>query len=120
MSIFRVQTSVAAGAVDANLLNGSKFEFLARPAVITIYASQDTPNDIELDWTLGNAVVAEDVNPNAAVAAGVGLQAGNINRDTDGIGSAAGDAGDRIQVRARNTNAAAAAIVNLLVEINEL
>ena len=114
MSIFRVQTSIATGAVNTNLLNGSKFEFLARPAVITLYASNDDVNRIELDWTLGNAVVAEDVNPNLAAAVG------QILRNTDLIGSGVGDAGDRIQIRARNTDGAAAHIVNILMDINEV
>lgn len=115
MAIFRRTLSIAAGATEVNLLAGSKFEFLSRPSAVTIWATQDTAiDDIEIDLTLGNVVVAEDINPNVATVAGV------INRNTDGVGSGVGDAGDRIQLRARNTDGAAARVVNALVEISEI
>lgn len=115
MSIFRRRLSIAAGATETNLLAGSKFEFLSRPSAITVWASQDTAiDDIEIDLTLGNVVVAEDINPNVAGTAG------NILKDQDAVGTGVGDPGDRIQLRARNTDGAAARVVSVLVEINEL
>jgi len=114
MAIFKRRLSIAGGAVETNLLAGSKFEFLNRPSVVTVFSTQATAaNEILLDLTLGNVVVAEDIPPNLDAAE-------LIQRDRDGIGSGVGAPGDRIQLRARNTNGAAASVINVLVEINEL
>lgn len=113
MAIFKRSVAIAAGAVEVNLLAGSKFEFLSRPSVVTVFATESVANEILLDLTLGNVVVAEDVAPNADAG-------GLIQRDRDGIGSGVGAPGDRIQLRARNTNAGAPSTINVLVEINEL
>lgn len=116
MAIFRVTDTIPAGGVNTNLLNGSKFEFLGRPSAVSLFASQDgagAPN-ANLDLTMGNVVVGEDVSPNTAA------MAGNISRDSDGVGSGVGDAGDRIQLRARNLSAADPVNINVLVDISEL
>lgn len=114
MAIFKRQVSLAAGAVETNALAGSKFEFLSRPSVVSVWATQDTAgDDAEIDLTLGNVVVAEDIAPNLDAAL-------LVQKDRDGIGSGVGDAGDRIQLRIRNTDGVNAIIVPVLVEINEL
>lgn len=114
MAIFKSRTSVAAGATETNILAGSKFEFLGRPSAVSLWAVQDTAaDDIELDFTLGNVVVAEDIPPNLDTTE-------LVDRQRDLIGSGVGDAGDRIQIRARNTDGAAARAVSILLEISEL
>lgn len=116
MALFRTTVTVAAGTTNNNVMNGSKFEFLGRPSVVRTWASQDGAGapGAEIDWTLGNVVVGEDMKPNTAATAG------NITRDQDGIGEAVGDAGDRIQMRVQNTDAANPVNVNFLIEIAEL
>ena len=115
MSIFRTTAVLAGNGTNNNLLAGSKFEFLSRPAAVTVFASSDggTVADVQLDFTLGNVVVAEDINPNLAAVVG------NIVRNQDGIGAGVGDAGDRIQLRGRNLNAVARNL-NVLLDISEL
>jgi hypothetical protein len=115
MSIFRVNTLLAAAGVVPNLLNGSKFEFLSAPAVVTLYAT-DFGNAAasELTFTLGNVVVAENIPLNTSAVAGT------ISTLNDLIGSGVGAPGDRIQIAARNTDAAATTTVQIMLHINEL
>jgi len=114
MSIVRTRTALLAGAVNVNVLNGSKFEFLGRPAVVSIWGSDDGLGSAILDFTLGNTVVGEDIPLNNAAVAG------DVRRDVDGVGSGVGDAGDRIQLRLRNTDTVNAVNGNLIIEINEI
>ena len=114
MSIFRTRVTIAAASVNTNLLAGSKFEFLARPSAVTLWGSDDGTGDSLVDFTLGNTVIGEDMPLNNAAVAG------DIKRDLDGVGAGVGDAGDRIQIRARNTSAANPVNVNILLEIQEL
>ena len=114
MSIFRTRVTLAAAAVNTNILNGSKFEFLSRNSQVTLWGSDDGTGDALVDFTLGNTVVGEDMPLNNAAVAG------DIKRDLDGIGAGVGMAGDRIQIRARNTSAANPVNVNILLEIMEL
>jgi hypothetical protein len=120
MSIFKTRVALAAAAVNNNVMAGSKFEFLARPAVVNVWASQDgvvvAGTGVEIDFTLGNVVVAEDVFPNPRAAG----QEGTILKNEDNIGAGIGDAGDRIQLRLRNTDAVNAVDGTLLIEIAEL
>jgi len=115
MAIFRINTALAAACVNPNLLNGSKFEFLHAPSVCTLWAT-DFGNAAasELTFTLGNVVVAENIPVNTAAALGV------INTLSDRIGSGVGVASDRIQISARNTDAALGTTISIQLEISEL
>ena len=112
MPIIREALTFTANEVKTNILSGSKFEFLPRPSVVRVYASQSTANEVELDFSLGNVVVFEDVNPNAGTA-------GAVNRDTDLIGQGVGAGGDRIQIRATETSGTTSD-ATVLVEIIDL
>lgn len=115
MAIFRTRVTIPISGVNANILAGSKFEFLARPSAITLFASQDgAAATCFLDFTLGNVVVGEDLAPNFTATAGL------IQRQNDGMGAGVGMGGDRIQLRARNTSAAAVVNVAVMLDINEL
>lgn len=114
MAIFRTRITLAAGAVNNNVMQGSKFEFLGRPAVVSLWGTDDGTGDAIVDFTLGNTVVAEDLPLNNAVVAG------DIRKDSDFIGAGAGDAGDRIQIRVRNTSAANPVNANIMLEIAEI
>lgn len=114
MSIFRQRVVLAAGAVNNNVMSGSKFEFLGRPAAVSLWGTDDGTGSAILDFTLGNVVVAEDIPLNNAAVAG------DIRKDSDYVGAGAGDAGDRIQIRIRNTDAANPVNANIMLEILEV
>lgn len=99
-----------------NLLTGRKQEFLSRPAVVTVFQAQDPAVGIgETDLTLGNVVVGEDLVPNVSLGAGEGPL---VNSDM--ISRGVGAAGDRIQIRVRETGGALAAVVRTLVTIDDI
>lgn len=106
------------GAVINNIMAGNKFEFLPRNGVVRVYASQDVgaaQGNTELDFTLGNVVVGDDLACNGAATAGVGP-----DRNTDLLATGVAMAGDRIQIRAQNTDAVNASDFRVLVEINDI
>ncbi len=114
MSVVRLNTTVLAGATNENILAGSKFEFLSRPSAVRIFAVQDAADLAQLDLTLGNVVVGENL-PITEVAAGTGP-----SMLDDKLVSGVGSPGDRIQVRLRETGGALPAITRVLIEIAEL
>jgi len=114
MAIFRTRVTLAAAGVNVNLLQGSKFEFLSRPASIQLFASQDGTGSGVIDFTLGNVVVGEDLPPNKTTTAGL------IQRQNDGVGAGVGMGGDRIQIRARNLDAVNPINVSIMLDINEI
>lgn len=114
MSVFRVNTTVAAGGTVANIMAGSKFEFLARPSAVRVFAVQDAADLAELDFTLGNVVIGEDL-PLTERAAGEGP-----SMTDDKLVAGVGAPGDRIQIRLRETGGAAPAITRVVVDIAEL
>ena len=95
----KLTTTVLSGTTNDNLLTGSKFDYLARPAVVTVYGVQEVvaTSSISLDFTLGNVVVGDDLVANIQ-AAGVGPK---VNEDI--VAEGVGEAGDRITVRLRET-----------------
>jgi len=110
---------LAGGAVINNIMAGNKFEFLPRNGVVRVYASQDVSAGVqgntELDFTLGNVVVGDDLACNGAAAIGIGP-----DRNTDLLATGVAMAGDRIQIRAQNTDAALPSNFRVLVEINDI
>lgn len=114
MAIFRTRVTVAAASVNTNVMAGSKFEFLARPSAIALFASQDGTGSAFIDFTLGNVVVGEDLPPNLTTVAGL------VQRQNDGLGAGVGMAGDRIQMRVRNSHAANPINVTIMLDISEL
>ncbi len=114
MGVFRTSEVVPLSATVANLMTGDKFEFLERPAVVKVYAVQDTATGIvQIDFTLGRRVQGDSL-PLSIVAAGTGP-----NRDSDLLASGVGQAGERIQLRARET-AAVATPIRVYVEVIDL
>mgnify|MGYP000713027902 CR=1 FL=1 len=110
--IKKTQAFTASQTVE-NIISGSKFEFLPRNAVVKLYASQTVAGEVELDFTLGNVVVGDDLDPNLETAVGA------VNRNTDLIASGVGAAGDRIQIRGRETSGTTANC-NIIVEIIDM
>lgn len=119
MSTFKRIVSVTAGATNTNLMTGSKFEFLGRAAVVRVYGAADiaaggTQGVGEIDLTLGNVVVGEDL-PLPIAAAGQGPTR-NEHLITRGIGAP----GDRIQLRLRETGGADTVTARVQVDIDEI
>jgi len=100
--ILKDETLVLAGTTIDNLLTGSKFDYLPGPSVVTFYAVQEVVSGSILicDFTLGNVIVGDNLQPNAATPAAVGVGP-KINEDVVAKGSGIG--GDRVQIRVRET-----------------
>lgn len=114
MAFLRDRTTFTASTPIANLLAGSKFEFLARPSAVRVYATQTAVGDHTLALTVGNVVLADGLAPN------VETTVGNLKRNEDLLAQGVGMAGDRIQLSATENSGAAGSILNWMVEIVDL
>jgi len=114
MPVFSFAESLAAGDTNTNIMAGSKFEFLKRPTALQIWAVADLGDLAQMDLSLGNVVVAEDiVIPQFTAALGP-----NTNEHLIIEGAGVGD--DRIQIRVVETGGAAAAVYRVRVKLIEL
>jgi len=114
LGVFRTSVSVGVSATIANLMTGDKFEFLPRGAVVKVYAVEDTGTGlVQLDFTLGTRVIGDSL-PLSNALVGFGP-----DRNTDLLASGIGQAGERIQLRARNTTVTATPI-RVLVEVIDI
>ena len=118
MPVFKFEETTAASGVNNNIMTGSKFEFLPRNAVVSVYAAQDLTGfpgtqNVNMDFTLGNVVIGDNLGL-AAAADGTGP-----DRNTSLLAQGVGAAGDRIQLRTVET-VGAPATYRVLVQINEL
>ncbi len=99
--------SVAANTQSANLLAGESFEFLPRPALVSVYMSGAAAG-FTTDFLVGGA------------AAVLGAVVPGTNRSPlrleDGIVQAGGGGGDRLFLQALNTTAGAV-VINWIVDI---
>lgn len=115
MGVFRTSVTIAADTTTANLMTGDKFEFLPRGAVIKVYAAQDvSTGNVQIDFTLGARVVGDSLPLNIVTPAGSGP-----NRDSDLLASGIGQAGERIQLRAREV-AGTDTPIRVLVEVIDI
>lgn len=112
----KISTQLAAAGANVNLLQGRKEEFLSRPAVVTLYQVQDqtAASLSETTLTLGNVVVGEDMVPNIPGA----LLGPRTNEDM--VAQGVGQAGDRIQIRARETTGLGINVIRSLVTIVDI
>lgn len=117
MSTFKTAVQLAAGGSIANLIAGSKFEFLSRPAAVKVFAVQDrtAASNCVIDFTLGNAVVGDDLPPNQATGPGLGP-----NRQEDMLSRGVGAPRDRIQLAARETTGLDVNDLRVIVEIDDI
>ena len=110
--------TILSGTTNNNVIAGETFEFLSRPAAVRVLLSQEivVGSLIEVDVSLGNVIVTQNLNPNIAVAVGV------VDSERDKLPAAVGAAGDRVQISARETTAIATAdgVLNFIVEITDL
>jgi len=99
----KLTTTVLAGTTVDNLLTGSKFDYLARPAAVTVYMVQQQVSGslIAADFTLGNVVVGDDLVPNIQDPVITGKFGPTVNEDI--LAQGVGQGGDRITIRLRET-----------------
>ena len=101
-------SSIAANVRSANLLAGQSFEFLPRPAVVSVYGTGSAAG-LEVDLLVGGRSVAQ-----GAVVPGTNRSPLRLE---DGIVQAAGLAGDRLFLQMLNTTGGALT-ENHIVDIN--
>ena len=115
MSMMSLSWAGTAGTTNNNLASGEKFEFLSRPSVVKLYLACDaSAGSVTADFSLGNVVVGDNLVPRY-VTAGSGP-----NRNEHLLLRAVGRAGDRIQLRLRETGGATATPTRAMIEIDEI
>lgn len=113
MPLFQSETSLAASAVNDNLLAGSQWEFLPYNARVDFGVVGDAnASDLRVDVYSGSDALCENLQPSAANRTPI------LPDDYTLIDVAA--AGERLKVRVRNLNAAAARTVFLGVRITPI
>jgi len=116
--LIRQAVTVPSGTTNVNILAGEIFEFLARPSTVRVILSQQIVllSALAVDVNVGNVIVTQALTPNIAVAPGV------VDQDRDRLPAAVGAAGDRVQIRVRETSSLAGAdgILNFIVEITDI
>lgn len=104
MPLIQGTSSIAASSVNDNLLQGSQFEFLPYNAALSFGINGDTNGtDLRVDVYSGQDVLAESIPCNT-------VNRIPVNPDDFLLQDVAG-AGERIKIRVRNTNGAAARTV---------
>lgn len=113
MPLIQQQVSVAAATVNDNVLEGSQFEFLPFDAALNFGLVGDAnATDLRLDVYSGQDVLAENMEPSAQNRIPVFPDDFNL----DDVAAA----GERIKVRVRNTNAAAARTLFFALKITPI
>lgn len=113
MPLIQNSVSVAAGSVVDNVLSGSQYEFLPYDSALEFGLVGDTnAADLVLDVYSGQDVLAEDMSPSAQNRVPVYPEDYSL---TD-----AAAAGERIKIRVRNTNGAAARTLFYALRITPL
>ncbi len=111
MPVMQGSTTVAAGAVNDNILTGSQFEFLPYNAFLEFGLSADATagGSARIDIYTGQDIVAEALTPNIQARV-------PVYPDDFPVNDVAG-AGERVKIRARNTHASAVLTLNYLIKI---
>jgi len=116
MPTIRNVTALAAGAQNANVLQGSQFEFLGTPSRIQVYAIDDTAAGSggvsEVEIFFGQELQFTQSQINAKVA--------GPDIPDDLLIDDFGAAGDRLVVRVSETGGALAVVINTLVKITPI
>jgi len=105
----RFAFSVAAGAVVANAIAGSQFEFLATVSRVQLYVTQDPADLGEVEVFFGQEIQL----PNSVIGEAAAAVRGPIIPD-DLVVDDVGAPGDRLVIRLTNPSGAAAVIRGLL------
>lgn len=108
MPVIQGTATLAAGATNDNLLAGSQFEYLPYNAYLEFGFTMD--GDIVLDVYSGADIVAETFTP-VIQATQMPIYPDDFTLNDVGAG------GERIKVRARNTDAANPQVIRFSVKI---
>ena len=111
MPTIRETVSIAAGGQNANVLQGSQFEFLARPSVVQVFAVQDAGDFGEIEVFFGQELQL----PQSALSHRTAGEGPFVPDDE--IVNDVGAPGDRLVVRLVETGGAAAAEIRVMVKI---
>jgi len=110
MPLIQGSTSIAASAVNDNVLTGSQFEFAPYNALVEFGLAGDAnAADLRVDVFSGQDVIAEALQPNA--------QNRIPTYPDDFVLQDVVRAGERIKIRVRNTSAAGARVLNHAVRL---
>ena len=118
MSLLRIAKDIAASGVDSNIVAGSKFEFMSRDSVVEIFAVADgttlVETDLSMDVSFGNVLEGDDL--------AVPLFTATLgpDRDKHKLVSAVAAAGDRLQIKVSNADAANPAHLRCLIVITAM
>lgn len=111
MPTFRVENTLGANAVVANIMAGSQFEFLGRPSRIQVYSVADLVDLISIEVFFGQELQ---------------LSPAGLNRVADGTGPVVPDdlivddigaPGDRLTLRLTETGGVAGSLARTMVVI---
>lgn len=114
MPLIKLTRSIAGATTVENLLAGNPYEFLPAPMALEMALTTDaaaTVGDLVATVHSGADLLADEFPLD---------NAGPINVNEDLIFQDVAAAGDRLQIRVRNTTAATARNVNLLIRLSPL
>lgn len=110
MPIIQGTASIAASAVNDNVITGNQFEFLPYNALLEFGLNGDANGaDLRCDIFSGQDLVSEQLTPSIQNRAPV--------YPDDYVGQDVAAAGERIKIRVRNTSAAGARTIFFAVRI---
>ncbi len=110
MPVIQGNASVAASAVNDNVLAGSQFEYLPYDAFLEFGMCGDANGaDLRVDVYTGQDIVAEGLVPNIQNRV-------PVYPDDFAVNDVAG-AGERLKMRVRNTSAAGARVIQFLIKV---
>lgn len=118
MAGVRVVRTVAAGGVDEDaLVSQPRYQHASFPTKVRIYGAVNasagiSEGEVTVDVSFGNVSVADNFSVPVLAVANTGP-----NRNEHRLIAEGADAGDRITIRTRNSDAAAAAEVIYLIDL---
>lgn len=118
MPTIKLKTTLAAGATNANILSGNRFEFLPTSGLVRVVQSCHDNGVAAVANVLAAGVRSTISLTNVVLADGADLNArATPDRDKDGVIAEAGAAGDRLIIAVTNLDAVNAAQVETIVDI---
>lgn len=113
MPTLRFVNTLAAAETVANLLAGSKFEYLPVPAAISVFSCAAV-DGVDMECSTGNVVETDSLELPRRAA-----NTGPLTNE-DRVAAFVGSPGDRLQVKLFNRAGGAGAVVRTLIEIRPL
>lgn len=119
MATVKSFATVAIASESDNVLEGTNFQFIEGPALVTVWASCEDYTDVEMNFKIGSFDVVEDGVPNTEQAAGeIDLQR-DLVVDRQLIPAKPGGGGHLARLKFRNNDAAATRRCNYQIQIDQ-